>query len=348
MPSVKDMYEWEDDIENTNTYLKFNDQFVPKDNTKIKYLPQTPKENEDGTYSPRITANLDYSSLQSYKNEKAAIDALVISNNAASVATVSGADIELTTVSPETKKTAQEALIAQYMNLVKASYQTYKFSNHTGSWTINSGKETANTEGFRAATGALTESYTYTIKGLKATLLTLDNREVSLNDLVITQEVGTVTTSTMTVTYDKFFNDTDAPAIQLYNSYYAPVASEAGKFKGSFTAIDKYDEKLQVESNIADGALIETLDAAHITIVKANGTTTNPTEGEIEINAVKYAYGTAAGANAMGMKINLATALNNVEAGDKILLTIPTGKLERISLPDDDTTEPVIFELTVQ
>ena len=350
MPDVESLYNWHANMENPTPgkYYKFAQQFKAKDITKIEYLPQTPKENEDGTYSPRITANLDYSSLQSYKNEKAAIDALVISNNAASVETESGADIQLTTVSPTTKKAAQEALIAQYMNLVKASHQTYAFNNHNGSWTIAAGKETDVTEGFRAQAVSTTESYTYTIKGLKAKLLTLDNREVSLKDLVITKEAGTVTTSTMTVTYDKFFNDTYAPAIQLYNSYYAPVASEAGKFKGSFTAIDKYDEKLQVESSINNEDEIVTLNAADITIVKANGTTTNPTVGKIKITAVEYAYGTAAGAKAMGMKINLETVLNKVEAGDKILLTIPDDKLERISLPEDDTTEPVIFELTVQ
>ena len=351
MPSVKDMYKWDADLTNGTNAQTIEDSFTAKDGyaTLIAYYGEkTVKASTTNPvyYTPNITAVLDINNVASYKALVKQIDDLVLGTTTTGVtitAFTTGDVLNIAangSVTMDIKNTAKTTLKELYMNKVYTTASSDKcyYDTETG-WRMGAAYNGTDEIVMVAAAG-ITDEYSYTIKGLKAQLLTLNDRVVALEDVNVTMNAVAAPTIAMTLTNSQFYLDTDAPALQLSNAALAQDGNGVS-FNGSFSIKDKYGYDL----------IITGLTGISAKEVLANGSTNDLLQSgneEISITLLSYVTDADAGTTADGLKIKAGANVDDIDpTATKIVVTIPGSQLKRIYDEYVPSTDNVTFELEI-
>ena len=335
MPSIKDMYEWDDDLlDGTNAnYIATDFKVKAAYAGKIAYYGQktvkTVYKSDNVTvdyYTPNLTAVLDVDNVASYKALVKKIDDLVLGTTAGGeiiTAFTTGDVLNIFaggSITMDVKNTAKKTLKNLYMNKVYTTSSSDKcYYDTEKNWRMG-GAYNGTDEIVMVAAAGITDEYSYTIKGLKAELLTLDNRVVALDDVKVTMNAVAAPTIAMTLTNNKLYVDPSAPYLQLSNAALAQDGT-AVSFNGSFSIKDKYGYDL----------IITGVTTATINEVEPDGTPNTLTNGtEINIATLNYVIDSEATpvATADGLQIYAGTGIS--ATATKIVVEIAGTELKRI------------------
>ena len=308
--------------------------------------------NNDGKYVPQLTAELDLNSVAKYKALVYQIDTLTLGKTTTGVtitAFASGDVMNIAangSVTTTVKTNAKKTLKNLYMNKVYTVGNSAGCSYDTENGWLMGDSYTSGDKIVRIVINpALTGEYSYTIKGLKAQLSTLDNRVVALDDVVVTKNGTAAATTTMTLTNSNLYNDINAPKLRLENS--ARPAVDGTSFNGQFTIVDKYGYEYYVNSD-------PTINSVKV-VDEFGQTTTVPGSGlsgaKVSVAGLPYGYERTNTTppysynGTWGFVINVTGAAFDSKY-KKVRVTIDDASLTRI-YDNAPATEDVTFELNL-
>ena len=327
--------------------------------------------NKVKAISPVVTVEVDYQNMQSYKQNKAVLDALVINEDIPTVEPfgfnvfAEAIDARETKVTAANLKKAYENLVDIYKyTVVVPTYNdgtsdiAYQWDKNTRSWKTSYSPATSYKDSTTVANswksdgykiGYTGENYTFKVKGMHISVL---GRNIAIGDVTVNNVKTAAADFTATLSYNKYINEEDAPILKFYNAN-VPVVN-ASQFVGSFSITDKYDLPYIFNDDYLTAASEgQTYDeACEVTHIDANGietTIVSKNAGTANGYAKLFAYASEknnSGTTATHWGIMVTPqVINTAKAGDKIVIKFTT-KLERKDGTAFDN-KTVAFELVV-